>query len=225
LGENPTDLEEDTPLVENETDTILIFRGNLSGIYLFCYRGITTGNKQEVRFSTGESGTMSELKRVGDLEITQDLDFQQKEWKVERIGWVIIALFILAGFIGLFGQGPLSGTKSENGPVSVRYQRIERWMAISSHQIWVQPEGVSSNELRLLVSRNLLEAFRIHWITPEPDRVEFLDDALIYVFTVASANQPLLVTFHHQTERPGYFRGYIGIEDGELVEVSHFIFP
>lgn len=40
---------------------------------------------------------MPNLKRVGDLEINQDLDYQQRAWVIQRIAWVVIALVTLAG--------------------------------------------------------------------------------------------------------------------------------
>lgn len=47
----------------------------------------------------------SEARRIGDLEISQDLEFQKRSWTIQRVGWVVIALLILAGLLGVFGKG------------------------------------------------------------------------------------------------------------------------
>lgn len=43
-----------------------------------------------------------------DLELTEDFTFEQREWKVQRIAWLIMALLVLLGLLGLFGAGPMS---------------------------------------------------------------------------------------------------------------------
>ena len=69
---------------------------------------------------------MSEHHRVGDLEISQDLTFQRRSWIVQRVGWVMLALLILAALGGLFGPGPLSRARAgpHDGPLWVEYQRF-----------------------------------------------------------------------------------------------------
>ena len=42
----------------------------------------------------------AETDRVGDLEIHQDLPFQRRSWTVQRVGWAIMALVVLAGLLG-----------------------------------------------------------------------------------------------------------------------------
>ena len=56
---------------------------------------------------------MSDSHRVGDLEISPDLNFQRRSWAMQRFAWVVLALFILAALLGLFGPGPLSQTRAE----------------------------------------------------------------------------------------------------------------
>jgi hypothetical protein len=53
------------------------------------------------------------LGRAGDLEVEQDLDFQQRTWALERAGWIVMLLIIAAALAGFFGGGPLSPTTSE----------------------------------------------------------------------------------------------------------------
>ena len=51
---------------------------------------------------------MSSMQRVGDLEIEQDHDFQRRSWRLQRAGWIVLSLVLLAGLLGLFGSGPLA---------------------------------------------------------------------------------------------------------------------
>jgi hypothetical protein len=49
-----------------------------------------------------------ELKKVGDLEIGEDLKFEKWQWTVERIGWLVMVGFIVAAMLGAFGRGLFS---------------------------------------------------------------------------------------------------------------------
>lgn len=66
---------------------------------------------------------MAEHARKGGLEVSQDLNFQRREWVVQRVGWVVMAVLLVAALLGLFGPGPLSKSiaGSASGPVRAEY--------------------------------------------------------------------------------------------------------
>ena len=41
-----------------------------------------------------------------DLELETDESFQRNEWRIQRAGWIVWSLVIIAGLIGLLGSGP-----------------------------------------------------------------------------------------------------------------------
>lgn len=51
---------------------------------------------------------MEPIRRVGELEIEEDLDFQRRMWRLQQIGWALLVLVVVAALLGLFGKGPLS---------------------------------------------------------------------------------------------------------------------
>ena len=57
---------------------------------------------------------MTDLVRVGDLQIHQDLCQERREWKIQRVGWLLMALMLVAALAGLLGPGPLSSTIAED---------------------------------------------------------------------------------------------------------------
>ncbi len=72
---------------------------------------------------------ISPAKKVGSLEVDEDMQFQRKEWTVEHWSWIGMAIIAIAALLGLFGQGILSKTTVENGPIQVEYGRFERLLA------------------------------------------------------------------------------------------------
>jgi hypothetical protein len=87
---------------------------------------------------------MAEVQRAGDLELNQDLRFQRRMWAVQRIGWAVMALVVLAGLLGLFGPGPLSSATAgkEEGPLLVEgYERFVRFRIPTTLQVRLDPLG------------------------------------------------------------------------------------
>jgi hypothetical protein len=53
------------------------------------------------------------------FQIDEDLNFQRREWKIQRAGWVTMALVIIAALLGVFGAGPLSSATIETEGVAL----------------------------------------------------------------------------------------------------------
>jgi hypothetical protein len=105
-----------------------------------------------------------------DLEIRQDERFQQREWRLERIGWTLITLFLLAGLLGLLGPGPLSWAtaRSDGGLVEVEYQRFTHWVADDTVEIRVAPDAVEAGAFEVTLTGDWVEAADLQGITPQP---------------------------------------------------------
>src|SRR5688572_20481984 len=91
---------------------------------------------------------MPEPERVGTLEVHQDMEFQQREWRVQKLGWILMFLFIAAAVAGAFGAGPVSNaTAGEQGSaVWVDYERFGRRGGPLTLRIHARPAG---SELRV----------------------------------------------------------------------------
>jgi hypothetical protein len=173
---------------------------------------------------------MSDTKKVNNLEIEEDLDFQQKEWMAERIGWVFMILLILVALIGGFGVGPVSATAlgGDADPLWVEYQRFGRYKSPTTLRIYLNSEAIVNDEIVFWVEDDYLRKFQIEDILPNPDSVEIGDGRYIYHF---KANQtstgvvPDEITFYMQSEVIGPVKGSIGIDEDLEYELPHFIFP
>ena len=170
---------------------------------------------------------MSDIHRVGDLEISQDLNFQRRSWVVQRVAWVMLALLILAALLGLFGSGPLSRAMAgrQDGPLRAEYHRFWRFKSPMSLRLHIGPQAARSGQARVWLSRSYLEAMSVQHVTPQPQRVEVGPDRLTYVFTLSQPERPTAVTFNIEPEMPGSVPGQAGLENGAVVSFRHFIYP
>jgi hypothetical protein len=170
---------------------------------------------------------MSKIQHVGDLEVNQDLNFQRRFWTIERIGWIVIALAVIAALLGLFGTGPLSSTNAGDKGASLwlEYDRFGRFGSPTTLRVHkgagVRSEGV----VRIWLDQRYLEGVQIEQVTPEPQSVEATLDRLIYTFQVVKPNQPTVVTFHLMLEQVGSLSGRVGLVDETSLSFSQFIYP
>ena len=168
---------------------------------------------------------MAKQKQANGLEVDDDMNFQVKEWRVERFGWIIMVLLALAGLLGLFGDGPLANARANTGPVEVEYERFERLLSPAHVVVQVAPEAVQNDEVRLYITRELLDALQVQDISPQPESMELSPDRVLYIFKVKDPSAPMRIRFDMETARAGSHSGQIGIENGAMVEIRQFIYP
>lgn len=167
------------------------------------------------------------IKRLGDLELEQDLTIQRRLWKVQRVGWAIMILVALAVLLGLSGRGPLSHTTAgESGdPLSLEYERFGRFHAPTMLRVQLGASASRAGKARIWFSRNYLEAVEIERVTPEPERVEAHRDRFIYVFDLAEPNQPTAITFFLEPDQIGSLPGQVGLDGSQPLTFGQFIYP
>jgi hypothetical protein len=173
---------------------------------------------------------MGQTRRVGDLEVNQDLEFQHHIWAVQRIGWAVMAAAVLAALLGLFGgAGPLSNATAggQEAPLSLEeYERFSRFGMPTTLRVHLDTAPGQGGEVRLSLSREYLESVQIQHVTPQPKSVEAGPDRITYVFDVTTApDQPTAVTFNLQPDKVGLLRGRVELDNAGSLEFSQFVYP
>lgn len=165
--------------------------------------------------------------RSSDLEISEDMEFQRRTWAVERIGWIVLAALLLAAMLGLFGNGAFSsGTAiSDDGSVSVEFDRFWRLQSPTDLRVSVRGTADDAMRARLWLSSRYLDAIDVSRATPQPESVEAGLDRITYEFALAEPNQPFVVTFRIEPQRPWRARGTVGVEGGGEASFNQFIYP
>lgn len=167
------------------------------------------------------------MKRVGDLEIEEDVGFQEREWKVERVGWAALVLVVLLAAAGLFGHGPVSWTSAstDDGSLEVEFERFGRRGGSQDLVIRADAAAATDNTWQIDVSLAYSTSMDVDAITPEPESVEAVDGAIRYTFARSTEGVDLEVTFSVTPDGMWNVAGDIALADGPSVRVSHFLFP
>ena len=162
-----------------------------------------------------------------DLQLDEDLRFQRRNWRIERIAWAVLASIIVAAALGLFGNGPVGSRKvtTADGTLSLEYQRFWRLQSPMTLNVEVRPATAESTRATIYLTRSYIDAMDISRITPQPERVEAQAVELAYVFALAEPGLPFTATFRVEPARPWTISGTVRTEGGGESTFTHFIYP
>lgn len=163
--------------------------------------------------------------RVGELDVGQDLEFQRREWRVQRIAWVVMALVLLAGLTGLLGSGPLAHAAAESDGLTVEYGRIVRDRAPFELRFVLAPGTASSDTVDIWIDRALLDKAEIQRVVPQPESEQAGADRVVFTIAVADPDAPAEVIVSLDPHDVGGFAVGAGIVDGPQVELTGFVLP
>lgn len=166
---------------------------------------------------------MTKNKNKKVLEVDDDQRFQQRAWKVQRASWVVIALIVIAGLLGLFGKGPLSYAKAhdEKQSIQIDYERFGRFETAT--ELKFSLKEISQKQVRL--HKNYIEAIQIENIMPTPI-VMASGNWFVYSFNTSHSSEPLNVTFYIKPKKIGLLKGVLADENtSPLLSFNQFIYP
>lgn len=143
--------------------------------------------------------------------VEKDFGFQNKEWSVLRLGWMLMALFLLLGLLGFFGSGVVSWTTRENDAAVIEFERYLRNSMVSEIKISSKEPLPDSS---IYLNPDYLRKMKIDKIIPEPAlmelksnrlRVKFdsdqADPVVLYIIPVGTGSQDLEIEIKGQKEK------------------------
>lgn len=162
---------------------------------------------------------------MGRMPIEEKLDAQLKfhraEWRIQRIGWVVIGVFLALAFAGLFGNGPLSHAHADGPAGRVEYERFVRNGAPT--EIVITPGAGSQGISRIEITAEYLAAVRVEHITPEPTAVRIQGERLVYEFAAGAPGAS--VSFRVDPQRLWRHTAQVTIDAGAPLEIWQLTYP
>ena len=163
---------------------------------------------------------MSELRRVGAIDISEDMVHERREWVVQRIGWAAMLGFLVAAALGVFGSGPLARATASQADLQVDYPMFTRLEAPDEIEVEARTSGP---ELRIAIDSDFLTHNELERVSPEPDSVELEADRIVHVFRAGAGTHR--VVFEVRARRMGAQRATITAGDGPEVHLQQFVYP
>lgn len=161
------------------------------------------------------------------IQINEDRGHQRREWRLERIGWLVMAILLAAGLLGLFGYGALSRSQTgEPGNLSVDYDHLQRASAPSEYRFSVAPSLIHGGKLTLRFDETLLDEVEMQSIIPEPTQVRAGPGYTEFTFAMAPAKgPPERIQFQLQHTTFGHVRGRVTADGAAPLVIDQFVYP
>ncbi len=169
---------------------------------------------------------MSQIRRAEDLEIDEDLEFQGREWRVQRVLWVGCVLVLVLGLVGVFGGGPISSVDHASGDdsVSVEYHRFVRHDGRASLRFRVDASHASDQEVAVWIDQRFLDRVQIESVSPQPASMQSDGDRMTWVFEIPEGSEVMNATFAYRPQHIGRIPGEGGSGES-TVDIGQFAYP
>jgi hypothetical protein len=154
--------------------------------------------------------------------IREDMRFQLRSWRAERIGWIAMALLCIAGLSGVFFHGPVSHTIASSGPLAVEYERFAHKTALTYFVIRIGPPLPDQVLVRL--SPAFASMHDPELVEPRPLRSSGGSDGLEWVFARSTAGD-LAVRVAARPKRFGLMSAQVEVEGRAALNIAQLVYP
>jgi hypothetical protein len=152
------------------------------------------------------------------LQIEESLSLHEKGWIVQRVGWAMIIAVMVAGILGVFGEGPISKKEPVSGNIKATYERFFRFEA----EMKIVIESTADHISQVSFPQQYLKNFKILRFVPEPDNNVTSAGEVIYNFSPA---QNHIVSVYLTPTSKGQIEGDMKVNGTNAFSLHHFIYP
>lgn len=156
--------------------------------------------------------------------IHEDMRFQRRSWVAERIGWIAMALVIVAALTGLFFHGPASHTmaKSADNSLAIEYERFAHKTAVTHFVIRISPPV--GDQVLVRLGPAFASTHDIDSLEPRPLRSSGGSYGVEYVFARSAAGD-LTAYLGARPKRFGVMPLHVEVEGRGAVNITQIIYP
>lgn len=152
------------------------------------------------------------------LEMEEDIGLHLTGWIVQRVGWVIMLVFLICAGIGLFGTGLLSQKVTSKDGHTVTYEQFSRYENKNQLQIMARS---AEGKVQLSIPQLFLKNHELENMVPEPDHRTIRNGSNVYTF---SSDQQALITLYIVPKKVGNNKSVMTVNGTEF-EIKNYIFP
>ncbi len=155
-------------------------------------------------------GAIVEKPRLEGLDAEQNLEHEHREWRLQRLGWILCAVFLGAAALGLTGPGPLNRSRAAAAGLELGYGRvlhlgdpnvIELTLTEPADTVWFDEGWFASMQVDSV------------WPVPERTSVE---RGRVFLTFPRSASERLVIRLRVRARRPGVLRGEVGVDENTV---------
>lgn len=177
--------------------------------------------------------SQAEVKPVGDdvpqvdgaVAVGEDLAFQRRWWKFEKVVWSFFILLLIADLSGALGRGPLANAKAKtaDNTLEVKYERVLRENTSSIMTVLPGPGAIRNGKLQLYVSDSIVKQLGAQRIIPEPEVSAVGNGGVTYTFPATAL--PVTVQIELKPSFIGTHTFTVAVPGADAVQAKSFVLP
>lgn len=163
--------------------------------------------------------------RSRDYPVKEDMPWQRLEWRIQRVGYALLVLIVIAGACGAFSKGFLSDQQvsSSDGRMQVDYERFGRLdsnmdMNLHLHQL-------KGDYYQITMSGEQLDELQIQTLQPQPDEAWSDAHTLILRWLRRAGQQDATIWLSAQPQNYGRFTFTLQLDDSSQVKLTSLVYP
>jgi hypothetical protein len=166
-----------------------------------------------------------QMKNSLDHDIDENMPLQRRIWRLERVGWVVLILFVTSIFIGLFGDGPLSQAtmNSPDKKMELKYSRYARVNSLEKLIFKLKTEG--RDKPVILIEAMYFKKNQLTHIMPAPESEIENAGYMEFHFNSSTSDSIFTAIFSVTPLKPGSQCARVGADKNPLSGFSQFIYP
>lgn len=160
-----------------------------------------------------------------EVAVGEDLQFQRRWWRFERIAWTVLMALLLCDVLGLFGRGWLAKAeqRTPDGALTLKYERVARASTPSIMTLEFGSSAIRDGRIVVFVSDSVVKPLGAQRIAPQPAMSNVGDGGVTYAFL--ASKPPATVQIALEPSFPGYHRFRIQTQGGAPIDASIFVMP
>lgn len=160
-----------------------------------------------------------------ELQVRQNIRFQERVWKVQPIIWCLMLLFVGLGFFGFFGgAGPLNKTTVHQPFIEIEFERFPVKTIPSVVNLKIDSEAIFDGKINLWLSNDYLTGMLLKFLYPEPEKAEARDGGSTFTFSV-NPEETATISLVFEPQSSGRIATEYRIEEVGGVQISQFVYP
>lgn len=162
---------------------------------------------------------------MSELQIEEHIEFQQRQWRWQRFGWIIFTIILIAAVLGAFGNGPLSAStaRTADDTLTVAWERIVRRHGQAEITLTVDPSAIQEGEVTVWLDPTT--ASQVQQANPEPSEVVTSGDGQSWTFAADPNAGPVSIVFQLTPTEIGWHTVSLGIDGGAALDIRQIVLP
>jgi hypothetical protein len=160
-----------------------------------------------------------------EVAVGENLEFQRRWWRFERVIWLIFSIVIVCDLVGLFGRGWLAKAQASvpDKSLTIEYDRVQRVNTPSTMTLHFGPGAIRNRQVKVYLSDSVVEDLGAQTIAPQPASSAIGRAGITYIFPATI--DPAAVRIQLQPAAPGSYPFRIQVAGKPPIDARLLVMP